>query len=174
MNKVLIAIILPIFALLGWVLQIEYQHLNSQSIRVAVAGYDPRDLLAGHYINFSLSTGSVNPCSMQGAQEGLPNICLCYEPAPDGIYHQPNWGGLCNEKPQNCKTFIKGSCSYSRFITGIERYSIPEYLAEPLRVLPADSNALVSVTSSGNAQILKLFTKDQPIEEYAKEHYSPR
>jgi hypothetical protein len=47
-------------------------------------------------------------------------------------------------------------------------------MKNPQITLPPDINALVSVNSSGRTQMFKLFTKDQPIEEYAKEHYSPR
>lgn len=41
----------PFLALVIWTASIEIHYLNMPKVRVAVQGYDPRDLLSGHYLN---------------------------------------------------------------------------------------------------------------------------
>ena len=169
MNKTVLALLVPIVALLGWVASIEYQIATSQKIRIHIEGYDPRDLLAGHYISFSISAADKTPCKDQGSISTNAAYCLCYVPSSDGVFHQPSWGGLCDSKPQNCDTFIRGVCNWNRFTVSADRYSFPEYYASVLQTLPAESSAFVSVNKNGGMKVLQLYTKDQTLEEYAQQ-----
>ena len=56
MNKkvLLVILFLPLVALLGWVSYLYVQQSLGQNIKVAVTGYDPRDLLSGHYIQYTI------------------------------------------------------------------------------------------------------------------------
>lgn len=169
-KKTAAALLIPIIALFGWVLSLEYHIATSQQIRVAIQGYDPRDILAGHYITFSLTTEPVNPCTT--TPESQQNYCVCYSPAQDGISHTPTWGGLCDTKPSNCSVFVTGRCQWSRFTTDAERYSIPEYLAPALKVIPPGSSALLSVNNSGSMQVVQLYKDEMTIEEFAQNSLS--
>lgn len=47
-------VFLPVLILLLWVATIEIQIHQGQEVVVRIKGYDPRDLLAGHYILYQL------------------------------------------------------------------------------------------------------------------------
>jgi len=54
-NSILIAILaFPIILLLLWTLSFQSKISKSETVRIATTGYDPRDLLSGHYINLRL------------------------------------------------------------------------------------------------------------------------
>ena len=48
------ALSFPLIALLIWTIALHMQIKDDQSVIIAVEGYDPRDLLRGHYVNLSL------------------------------------------------------------------------------------------------------------------------
>lgn len=47
-------VFLPVVIMLVWVTTIEIQRHSGQEVVVRLQGYDPRDLLSGHYINYQL------------------------------------------------------------------------------------------------------------------------
>lgn len=54
-NKILaVCFALPFCILVGWTLLLSWQQQHGQEITVAVTGYDPRDLLSGHYIQYQI------------------------------------------------------------------------------------------------------------------------
>lgn len=57
MNKKLIAALsLPVIFMAGWMGILSFECYGSQhDVIIAVSGYDPRDLLSGHYIDLSLN-----------------------------------------------------------------------------------------------------------------------
>lgn len=44
---------IPFLALLGWMGYLELQYASAPRVMVAVSGYDPRDILSGHYLNLA-------------------------------------------------------------------------------------------------------------------------
>lgn len=57
MNKKLIAALsLPVIFMAGWMGILSFERCSIQhDVIIAVSGYDPRDLLSGHYIDLSLN-----------------------------------------------------------------------------------------------------------------------
>ena len=56
MHKVIwfrLALFFPLVTLLIWILHLQYHILYGNSVTVAVTGYDPRDLLSGHYLSLT-------------------------------------------------------------------------------------------------------------------------
>ncbi|MDR1694212.1 MAG: GDYXXLXY domain-containing protein [Lactobacillaceae bacterium] len=50
-NYIVAAILaFPVFMLFFWVLSVQNKINNAETVMVAVTGYDPRDLLSGHYV----------------------------------------------------------------------------------------------------------------------------
>lgn len=47
-------VFLPVFILLLWVATIEVQRNSGREVVVRLRGYDPRDLLSGHYISYQI------------------------------------------------------------------------------------------------------------------------
>lgn len=58
-------LLLPTIALAGWALSIAVKRAELPEMRVAIVGYDPRDLLRGHYLQFrlDLAAGEATPCA---------------------------------------------------------------------------------------------------------------
>ncbi len=53
-SLLIMALSFPLIALLIWTIALHMQIKDDQSVIIAVEGYDPRDLLRGHYVNLSL------------------------------------------------------------------------------------------------------------------------
>jgi hypothetical protein len=66
------ALLLPIVAFIGLVGRAELLRASGPVFRVAIAGYDPRDLLQGHYLRYRLQWPAAEACD--GA-----TCCLCLQ-----------------------------------------------------------------------------------------------
>lgn len=122
-----------------------------EEVTLSIEGYDPRDLLSGHYLTYRVIYGVNDVCNdnkYRSKKEGF--ICL------DSKKFSYN-------RPYNCNLFIKGICKYKRFIAGIERFYIPQSAAVKLDRLVRDNKGkiVVSITKSGVAQVKKLLINDQ-------------
>jgi hypothetical protein len=132
-------------------------------IRVEIEGYDPRDLLAGLFITFALA-GTGQHCPETEATEW----CVCYLQQPTRNVYIPFEGANCGQRPAYCDIFLRGTCKYSRFTAGAERYSIPEQLAPALLRVPPNSSVTLSVDNEGNALVEQMFVEDETVETYAE------
>ncbi len=45
------AVSFPVIILAAWCGVLHYQNTTSQTVKIAVQGYDPKDILSGHYLN---------------------------------------------------------------------------------------------------------------------------
>jgi uncharacterized membrane-anchored protein len=162
--RALIAISIPILALLAWTLTLETRVRSGKEIEVRVEGYDPRDLLAGHYIRFRLALGTSTPCT---SGTGGP-ACVCFEPSSEGSVYAPIISGSCEELLSRCSAALRGQCFGSRFEAGIERYYIPERLAPVLQTIPEASTAVIALDEAGKATIKALLVAGEPVEEFAE------
>ncbi|MBQ4084714.1 MAG: GDYXXLXY domain-containing protein [Alphaproteobacteria bacterium] len=56
MNKkfLILALSFPFIALIVWTISLYIQQSTGTEIKVAIMGYDPRDLLSGHYIRYTI------------------------------------------------------------------------------------------------------------------------
>jgi hypothetical protein len=64
------ALLLPIMTFAGLVIRAELLQASGPVFHVAIAGYDPRDLLQGHYMRYRLQWPAGGAC------DG-PRCCLC-------------------------------------------------------------------------------------------------
>lgn len=164
MNKLIVSALVPFVALLLWVISLELRLVSGTAIRIRVEGYDPRDLLSGHYILFRISMYDIDPCK----DTARDNACVCFGYDKDDLkIAKPIWGGLCSSAPDYCVLKMKGRCEGSRF-TGLDRYYIPERLAPVLQTVPADSSADVVLSKNGEAQITNFYVGDETLESYAE------
>ncbi len=86
MDKKFLALLffIPFAALAVWAMWLYVQQATGQEIRVAVTGYDPRDLLSGHYIQYTIDWEKTD-CT-QFADGKCPKEEFCKE------HH---WGRQC-------------------------------------------------------------------------------
>lgn len=47
-------VMLPVIFFAGWIGMLEWQLAEAPEVKIAARGYDPRDLLSGHYLNLTL------------------------------------------------------------------------------------------------------------------------
>lgn len=144
-RSVLLAVAAPIFAL---ILLAGYKHyiLNSGiEITLPISGYDPRDLLSGHYLTYQVDYGVSPMCPEASSASRDGYVCLTSK-------------SFSYDEPTDCLTFIRGTCRYTRFDAGVEKFYIPEDRAVELDRDVRDHKAsiVLSVTGSGVAQVKEL------------------
>ena len=80
----IVAVVLPIVLLVGMIGRAEWQLANSETWHFAIRGYDPRDLLRGHYMRFRLDvpvqSTMQGPTGMQFAGF-VTEVTMSYGPA---------------------------------------------------------------------------------------------
>lgn len=163
MNRVLVSLAIPFVALLAWTGTLTSGANTGLEVRLKIKGYDPRDLLSGHYMRYSLDFSEINPC----IDGNSSNVCVCLEKDNFGLYDLPQQFGACAGISKSCVVYIKGSCSNGSFTAGVERYSIAEHFAPVLATLPPESSVTVSLDRSGTGQVTGMYVQDETLEDYA-------
>lgn len=167
------ATLLPAIGMLAWWLSITAVASIGVRVTLPVTGYDPRDLLSGHFLQYRVDYGEIAPC---GAGIAEANRCVCLGSRPEdvsarGINHAPRvhaiWSGQCSERPSYCSLFLSGSCNRERFTAGIERYYVPEEYAQLLAVAPPESAIEVNINSNGEAVVVNYSVDEVSLLEYA-------
>lgn len=172
MNKsTIFAVTLPLAVLAAWEARLEWLIHSGTTVNLAVGGFDPRDLLAGHYLTYSVNYGSNPPCQQDYiAAEAREDTCVCLSENASTKTHESTWAGACDERPAQCGTFIKGTCVYTMFSANIERFYFPESFRSTLAVVPEKSTVRVVVTQSGQAFVTGFAVDGVDVVEYAKSH----
>ena len=169
--KRVFAIFSPVLLLALWVITLEFKKSSGEVYQLKIEGYDPRDLLSGHYLQFRLTFLPGSECKA----DPTVTTCACFASSKDtpelleGVEVKS-----CSDAALNCPVFIEGTCSGGRFLAGIERYYIPEALAPALVTIPENASALVGINGTGSAVIKGLLVGSESIEEYARKQLERR
>lgn len=164
-NKIiLMAVALPFIVLCLLVVRAEYNIRTGEQWNFEITGYDPRDLLRGHYLRFNLKYNwqdNKNNCNSR------QDCCLCLtknlSPYPD--VHKT----ACDTARQLCDGYMlmdKESI--------LNRFYIPEDSAQTAERLLRDARSQqqaylsVSINKKGQPAIIDLFINDQSIIEILK------
>ena len=70
MNKkyfTIASLVFPIFVLFVWTLSLSIQKTFLPEVTVRITGYDPRDLLSGHYISYVIDWGKTDCTQFEDA-----------------------------------------------------------------------------------------------------------
>lgn len=165
MNRSIVAVLIPVVVLIGWCLWLESRAVTGTAVQLPITGYDPRDLLSGHFMRYRLELGESNPCGVASAHN---EVCACVAAqsaeSVSGVY----WAGSCAARPAECRTFLRGRCDGSRFVAGVEQYFIPEDLAPQLQRLPEEATIVLALDRAGHATVLRMLVAGEPVEEYAR------
>lgn len=166
---------LPILALAGLTLLHEYRRSTGTVWTVPIAGYDPRDMLRGHYLQYQFEWDLTGPGSCSGE-----DCALCTdEPErfnPPARLVPRNEAGVC-------ASFISVSTAPFNPADGIyiagardnlTRYYVPESEALRLQTLLAQGDEApefsiaLRVTDTGTAYIDTLYVDGEPLEEWLR------
>ena len=143
-RALVIALIFPIVALAALTAYKKYVLSFGEEITLPISGYDPRDLLSGHYLIYQIDYGVDGICSGNSGQR-TGYVCL-----------QPKMFSF--SAPEGCSKLIRGTCNYGRFEAGIEKYFVPQDKAKDLeaQVRSKTASIVLSFTHSGQAQVKDL------------------
>ncbi len=160
----LLSVVLPLLVMAGWVATIEWNLQSGQQVEFAVGGYDPRDLLSGHFVTYAVDYGSVPPCAEDAYRTQEQCVCLTQTPSST-LWTATSTFSCDGAGTPPCEVFIKGQCRYRRFVAGIERLYIPESYSSQLAVLPPASTIRVRVSKSGLGRLETLLIGGRPYQE---------
>lgn len=154
---------------------------NGEQWRIPVTGYDPRDLLRGHYLTFRYDWNwrdKIQENKNERANCVGRECALCLQRSDEEITHIAYVDSV--ENARQCDSFIKGrsynmnNFSISGGAYGLQRYYIPEKNARQLDQMlrQNDSNydfeIEMRISDTGRAFIEGMYIDDQPLEEWIK------
>lgn len=173
MNKTKILLCVPIFILLGWVVSVQMSVSSGTQIVMPVQGFDPRDILAGHYLQVSVDYSSFkNECPRREDCQSEKTHCKSEYWKKTEAFFCPDTGKIVLNKPADCTVFIKGVCHYGLFFDNISRFYVPEKLSYSLEnaVRKPENNPqlLLSVSKNGRAFPRDLILDGLPFCEWLK------
>ncbi len=160
-KKLIIAILFPII-LLGLITMSKHiKYISGEEFIIPIRGFDPRDLLSGHYLIYQIDYGN------DGCNSSKKNdvAYMCLQKDKDKYDSEVVYGRW---ELHDCLAYIAGRCKYGQFKAGIERFYIPQEHAYKLdRVVRKKKGKIVlSITKSGKAVVKDLLIDDLPWREY--------
>ena len=150
-----LSFIFPVCVLMGWVGLNEYQLRVGKRLVLPVEGYDPRDLLSGHYLRYKVRYGM--KCPNRPELVPVPAYA-CFKPKKTIRLKQPL---------KDCSLFLKGQCFKGHFLVkDLDRYYIPENKAkkaEELFQTAREKQVVLSVLSTGQALVQDILVEGKSL-----------
>ena len=150
-------LMIPIMALASLIFYKRHILTSGEEVTLPITGYDPRDLLSGHYLVYEIQYG-IDICPKLH-KKGIPPIGRAY------VCLRPK--KFSYERPQACELMLKGHCASRQFRAGIEKYYIPETKAKEyedlLRTKKAD--IVLSVLKNGHANVKDLLIDGESLKD---------
>jgi uncharacterized membrane-anchored protein len=179
MKKKIILLLIPFVIMVSYILEksIRYYILSKQEkiYYFPLEGYDPRDLIKGHYITFRIR---YNPEVYFDCRENERIQCSCLEEynIDSDIKIAKTIPPVfeCSEGKKYCenKKFIQLECKNDRFIIPHTQYFLSEELAQYVWRLPENSYIGLRIDEKGKSQIIDIYVLEEknfiPLLEFAK------
>jgi len=161
-RATLVAVALPLLAIVLGIVRAERFLGRTHDFVFEIGGYDPRDLLRGHYLQFTLR---VEPLPQREACIDDPQgtCCLCLTRAQPGQVSQVE-RATCATARAECDASLPLGVLAQPY-----RYYVPEESAKELqnRLLDAmprsGARAVVAVDSRGEARVRELWIDGVPV-----------
>jgi hypothetical protein len=186
MNKNALKIVTLFLPVIVMALLIGMHSNNKESgneWRIPVTGYDPRDLLRGHYLTFRYDWNWDDRMNVACSGQSCA-LCL-QENGASGSYNPKVYVSMPEVGKKQCDGFIKGYSSRSRHFeigtregNGLRRYYIPEADAGRLDALlrRADQDGHkfdmgLRVNNAGQAFIEQMYIDGIALEEWIKKNH---
>lgn len=147
-RLVALALALPVLVVIFGIARAEWFGARATRYLFEVEGYDPRDLLRGHYIQYRVSIENDAPETCDVAREAC---CVCFDPAPMELVRSAE-SMSCEAPRARCPHRLKRS-----YIDNPQRFYVPESEArrieDTLRKAVQENGARVvfAVDVDGNA-----------------------
>lgn len=162
-----VALALPLVLLALMVGKAEMQLADSTVYYFEIEGYDPRDLLRGHYLRFRLQMNQEQ--AIESCDTRSEECCYCLEPGNREM-PSPVRMATCSTAADMCEDFVR-----TRPLHALDRFYIPEegrgQMERNLREAARSDRAhlAVAVSSSGEPMIEALLVNGVPITAEAAE-----
>jgi hypothetical protein len=136
---------------------------KAQEVTFAVTGFDPRDLLAGHFLRFRVDLGPSISC--QSAKK--EDACACLEipstEAPAQATHLTD----CNRP--SCDHFLRGRCNARGvFESKFQEYYFPDAYTGRLQSTPKNSSIRVALEPNGEGIVKAFYVDGIPLLDWLK------
>ncbi len=156
-----LALTLPMVSIAVVIGRAEVRRAQAENWTFTARGYDPRDLLRGHYVTFRIDFRE--DTRRDACLDSDSDCCLCLTGAPgSGIPHTQRMS--CADA-RRCNGMLQ-----TRLIHRLNRYYVPEDRARELdqRVRRAGNEdrlrVVVAIDSTGHGEIRKLLIGGQRVE----------
>jgi len=165
-KKLLLIVLLPLLTLLLLITRAELHLQQGQIWQFKVQGYDPRDLLRGHYLRFQLSYNWQN--KQVGSCAVKQNCCLCLTDTGKAVPAVQKMS--CDIAKNQCD----GTMNFA-LAKKLNRFYIAENKAKKaeniLREARINDQALlsISINADGTPMIVDLLIDGQSLNERLKE-----
>ncbi len=176
-NLKAIALMLPIVVMALFTAGNIYNQQAGQLWRIPVTGYDPRDLLRGHYLTYRYDWNWRE--DKRSCVHGECVLCL----SPSNGHANPFVTFAERGNTVQCTSYIEGRVYGndhfeigSKHGYGLRRYYIPEEHARTLDKMLRRNNGehnfeiSLRVNSTGKAFIEGMYINNQPLEEWIKQN----
>ncbi|WP_367898964.1 GDYXXLXY domain-containing protein [Leptospira sp. WS58.C1] len=175
-----LAVFLPILVLASIALEREFDLRNGKVLILPITGYDPRDLLSGHYLRFQIDRKYSNDvCQGEGTvfsfssnsfeadpkipRKNIKEACVCFNSREPSVYDLGFYSD-CNEAKNDptCWNYIRGECNYGNFHYPFSKYYIPEEGAKELeeKLRKPGAKIQLRMDKNGNGLIEKIIWPD--------------
>ncbi len=131
----------PLAAMAVWLAYVAYGS-GGAPVTLAVAGFDPRDLLSGHFLTYRVAYGA-DVCPASAPKDHA--VCVCLNKGEGQRFHTAAWFGACADAAASCADMLSGACRNGQFVAGIERFYFDERYADKLRLVPPDASITVGL-----------------------------
>jgi len=169
------ALAFPIACLAALTAYKQVRVMAGTSVEIPVAGFDPRDLLSGHYLTFRLDLGEGGSAACSsGSGEPAREALVCVEAERGRMTSARRLEPYELSPPAptpGCAVVLRGRCEQGRFVAGVERFYVPEEHAAALdRAVRSRRGAVVvSVDRRGTAVVKDLRIDGKPWREAIRE-----
>ncbi|TGL77451.1 GDYXXLXY domain-containing protein [Leptospira yasudae] len=164
----ILALAAPVAFFASEIVYLEFVKKSGKELILPVSGYDPRDLLSGHYLRYNIEYQSYSLCqTAEGGEQLRPKAksgkddethCVCYShpgkiEEGDGTFVES-----CNpetlQDKKICKLYLRGECRYGRFTIGNERFYVNETKALDYEKRLRDENVHIRLKVDGDGKAI--------------------
>ncbi|RHX90633.1 GDYXXLXY domain-containing protein [Leptospira stimsonii] len=130
---------IPVLFFAAEIVYLEFGKKSGKELILPIQGYDPRDLLSGHYLRYSISYQTEILCSDSNREtirrktKTEESHCVCYSHSGKILEGEGFFVENCDpdtlKSRDLCRVYLRGSCNSGRFKIGNERYYVNEQKA---------------------------------------------
>lgn len=157
------AVVLPIVFLVLGIVRAELQLSRSQRWVFEVEGYDPRDLLQGHYLSYRIHFDEGAAIGVCDEHLGV-ECCLCLHATASGVPPKVQ-RATCEYALRSCDGALQ-----TRYLPNLQRYYVPEANANALsaRLLDAErahrAQVVLAIDHQGKPAVADMLIDGQRID----------